>query len=106
MYFTISVPRVNKCKVGGETIWVEKLVLLKLCNKLCELGSFEDSNSCGHSHLLSSFLGRLKQKENTSLSACKHFPLDLSHLHQSSASEPLQHAIVGTTSIFDVWFRP
>jgi len=60
----------------------------------------------GHSHLLSSYLCRIKWK-NSSCSACGHPLQDATHLLLNcSASEPLRHTIFGTTSIFDLWSRP
>jgi len=53
----------------------------------------------GHSLLLSSYLYRVKRKENSSYSAYGHPLQDLSHLFLNCpASEPLRRAIFGTTS--------
>jgi len=61
----------------------------------------------GHS-LLSSYLCRIKRKENSSCSACGHPLQDLTHLFlDRPASKPLRRATFGTTSfIFDLWSRP
>jgi len=75
------------------------------CRRLvrCELSRLRYH---GHSLLLSSYLCRIKLKEN-SCSACGHQLPDLTHLLDCSASEPLRRAIFGTTSsIFDFWSRP
>jgi len=56
----------------------------------------------GHSLLLSSYLCKVKRKENSLCSACGHPLQDLTHLLDCPASEPLRRAIFGTTSsIFD-----
>jgi len=62
----------------------------------------------GHSLLLSSYLCRIRRKENSSCSACEHLLQDMTHLlHDCHASQPLRRAIFGTTSsIFDLWSRP
>jgi len=53
----------------------------------------------GHSLLLSSYLCRIKWKENSSCSACGHPLQDLTHLLlDCPASEPLRRAIFGITS--------
>jgi len=59
----------------------------------------------GHSLLLSSYLCRMKLKQNSSCSACGHQLQDLTLLLlDSPASEPLRRAIFGiTSSIFDLW---
>jgi len=57
---------------------------------------------------LSSYLRRIKRKENSSCSACGYPLQDLTHLLLNCpASEPLMRAIFGTTSsIVDLWSRP
>jgi len=61
-----------------------------------------------HSLPLSSYLCRIKWKENSSCSACGHPLKDLTHhLLDCTASEPLRCAIFGTTSsIFDLGVWP
>jgi len=75
----------------------EELALPRLAR--CELSRL----SChGHSLLLSSYLCRIKRKENSSCSACRH-PLQDHHLLDCLASAPLRHAIFGINSfIFDL----
>jgi len=61
-----------------------------------------------NSLLLSSYLCRIKRKENSSCSACGHPLQDLTHLLlDCPASKPLRRAILGTTfSIIDLRSRP
>jgi len=59
-----------------------------------------------YSLLLSSYLCRIKQKEN-SCSACEHTLQDLTRLLLDyPASELLRRAFFGTIPIFDLWSRP
>jgi len=60
-----------------------------------------------HNLFLSSFLCRIKRKENSSCSTCGHHLQDLTHLLLDCPTfQPLQRAILGTTSsIFDLWSR-
>jgi len=61
----------------------------------------------GHSLLLSSYLCRIKWKENSSCSTCVHPLQDLTHLLLDClASELLRRAIFSISSIFDLWSRP
>ena len=62
----------------------------------------------GHSLLLSSYLHRISQKENSACSACGHPLQDLNHLLlDCPASEPLRKSIFGSSlSILDLWSRP
>jgi len=54
----------------------------------------------GHSLLLSSYLNRIKRKENSFCSACGHPLQNLTHLF-------LDRVIFGSTSfIFDLWSKP
>ena len=75
------------------------------CPIRCEL-----SRLCchGHSLLLSSYLHRISQKENSASSACEHPLQDLNHLFlDCPASEPLDKSIFGSSlSILDLWSRP
>jgi len=72
----------------------EELALLRLIRyELSRLRSH------GHSLLLSSYLCRIKRKENFSCSACGHTLQDLTRLSlDCPASEPLRRAIFGTIS--------
>jgi len=82
----------------------EELVLPHLIR--CDLSRLRCQ---GHSLVLSSYLCRIKRKENSSCSACRHPLQDLTYLllFDCPASEPLRRAIFGTTSsIFDPWSRP
>jgi len=81
--------------VSSEELALPRLICSELSRLRCH----------GHSLLLSSYLCRLKWK-NSSCSACGHPLQDLTHLLlDCPASEPLRHAIFGTT-IFDLWSRP
>jgi len=76
-----------------DSLSFQETVLLRLIR--CEL-----SRLCYHSHslLLSSYLCRIKQKENSTCSACGHPLQDLTHLLlDCPASEPLRRIIFGTT---------
>jgi len=80
----------------------EELALFRLAR--CELSQFRCH---GHSLLLSSYLCKIKRKEDFSCSACGvRTPLqDLTRLLDCPASEPLWRAIFGTASIFDFGSR-
>ena len=58
--------------------------------------------------LLSSYLHRISQKENSACSTCGHPLQDLNHLLlDCPASEPLRKSIFGSSlSILDLWSRP
>jgi len=72
----------------------EELALPRLIR--CELSRLRCN---GHSLLLSSYLCRIKRKENSSCSVCGHHLQDLTRLlFDCSVSEPLRRAIFGTTS--------
>jgi len=81
----------------------KELALLRLIR--CELSRLRCH---GHSLLLSSYICRIKRKENSSCIACGHPLKDMIHLFlDCPVSEPLRRAIFGTTSsIFDLWSRP
>jgi len=85
--------------VSLEELALPRLIHCKLSRLRCH----------GHNLLLSSYLCRIKCKENSFSSACGHPLQDLTHLllMYCSASEPLRRAIFGTTSyIFDLWSIP
>jgi len=72
----------------------EELAFLRLIR--CELSRLGCHD---HSLLLSSYLCRIKRKENSSCNACGHPLQDLTHLLLDClASEPLRRAIFGTAS--------
>jgi len=81
--------------VSSEELAFPRLIRCELFRLRCH----------GHSLFLSSYLCRIKRKEN-SCSACGHPLRGLTHLLDCPASEPLRHAIFDTTSIFDLWSRP
>jgi len=91
--FSCQIP-----SVSSEELALPSLIRCELSRLHCH----------GHSFLLSSYLCRIKRKENSSCSACRHHLQDLTHFFLSCpASEPLRRAIFGTTSsIFDLWSRP
>jgi len=82
--------------VSSEELAFPRLIRCELSRLRCH----------GDSLLLSSYLCRIKRKEN-SCSACGHPLQDLTHLLLNCpASKPLWRAIFGTTSsIFDVWSK-
>jgi len=59
-----------------------------------------------HSLLLSSYLCRIKRKENSSCNTCGLRLQDLSHLQDCLTSERLRRAMFDTTSIFSLKSRP
>jgi len=82
--------------VSSEELALPRLIRCELSRLRCH----------GHSLLFSSYICRIKRKENF-YSACGHPLQDLTHLLlDCPASEPLQRAVVGTASIFDLWSRP
>jgi len=85
------------------TLFGDKISLTTSPSRLihCKLSLLQYN---GHSLLLSSYLYRIKRKENSSCSTCGHPLQDLTHL-DCPESEPLRSAIFGTTSIFDLWSR-
>jgi len=86
------------CQISSVTS--EELALPRFVR--CELSRLRCH---AHSLFLSSYLSRIKRKEN-SCSACGHPLQDLTHLLlDCPTSEPLRGAIFGTTSIFDLWSR-
>jgi len=84
--------------VSSEELALSRLIRCELSRLCCH----------GYSLLLSSYLRRIKRKENSSCSACGNPLQDLTYLLlDCRASEPLRRAIFGTTSsIFDLWSRP
>ena len=78
--------------------------LLLSCPIRCELSRLRCH---GHSLLLSSYLHRISQKENSACNACGHPLQDLNHLLlDCPASEPLCKSIFGTSlSILDLWSK-
>jgi len=90
------------CKI--PSVFSEKLALSLLASY--KLSPFRCN---GQSILLfSSYLCRIKRKENSTCSACGYQLLDLTHLILNCpSSEPLRRAIFGNTSfISDLWSRP
>jgi len=79
------------------------LLLFELCFLIIVL-NYLFSKQQNKMFCLSSYLCRIKWKENSSCSACGHPLQDLTHLLlDCPASEPLRRAIFGTTySIFDL----
>jgi len=74
--------------VSSEELAFPRLIRCELSRLRCHV----------HSLLLSSYLCRIKRKENSSCSACGNPLQDLTHLLlDCPASEPLRHAIFGTT---------
>jgi len=83
--------------ISSEELALPRLIRCELSRLRCH----------GHSLLLSSYLCKIKWKENSSCNACGHPLQDLTHLlFDCPASEPLRRTIFGTTSsIFDLWSR-
>jgi len=80
--------------VSSEELAFPRLIRCELSRLCCH----------GHSLLLTSYLCRIKRKEN-SCSACRHPLQDLTHLLlDCPASKPFRRAIFGTTS--SIWSRP
>jgi len=92
-YYFCQIPSVSS----------EELTLPRLA--YCELSRH---HCYSHIFLLSSYLCRIKQKENSSYSTCGNHLQDLTRLFlECPVSEPLQRAnFCSTSSIFDLWSWP
>jgi len=87
----------SSARYGGicriPSVSSEELALNRLVR--CEPSRFRCH---GHSLLLSSYLCRIKRKENSSCNTCGHTLQDLAHLQLDyPVSEPLRSTIFGTT---------
>jgi len=113
-------PTIAKIRHTRYSLWRQNLSHNSLSCQIPSVSSEEPALPClircelsglhchGHSLLLSSYLCKIKGKENSSSSTCGHPQQDLTCLLLDClASEPLRRAIFGiTSSIFDLWSRP
>ena len=93
-----SYPNYQVPKVSSEELLLSHPIRCELSRLRCHERSL----------LLSSYLHRISQKENSACSACGHPLQDLNHLLLNCpASELLCKSIFGSSlSILDLWSRP
>jgi len=109
IYPCLLAPTIAKIRHTRYSLWRQNLFHNSLSCQIPSVSSEELAlpRLIRHNLLLSSYLCRIKRKENSSYSTCGHPLQDLTHLLDCPATEPLWYAIFGTTSsIFDLLSRP